>query len=43
LNIANALLPLLTVDLTNGQILSYVVEFAPMLSGCSFVTGYVPR
>lgn len=42
LNIANALLPLLTVDLTNGQILSYVVEFAPMLSGCSFVTGYVP-
>ncbi len=42
LQLADTILPMLTVDLSNAEIIGYIMEFAPMLAGCNFVTSSVP-
>ncbi len=42
LAITRQLLPLITTDMTDSQILSYVKDFFPILSECNIRTGQIP-
>ena len=42
LNMLNEILPLLTTDMTNSQIIGYVVELFPMLTSCTLNTLRIP-
>lgn len=42
LALVDDVLPMVTTNLTNQEILSYVVDFFPMLSGATFDTMYIP-
>lgn len=42
LAITRQLLPLITTDMTDGQILSYVKDFFPILASCHINTGQIP-
>lgn len=42
IDLANNIFPLLTTDMTNSEILGYVMELFPLLSGLSVSTQYIP-
>lgn len=42
LSLTHQILPLITTDMTNGQILHYVTELSPILSGATEHTGQIP-
>ena len=41
-NLVNGIIPLITTDMSNGDILGYVMEFFPLLSDLEVTTQYIP-